>query len=203
MPPNDLELSQKIQRIRDVLSQLTSDMGAITARSPDDEHGLLACQEAIAAVEEGNYGVGCVLIDPRGEVIAKARNQVFYPYFRSAGHAEMILMDAFENCFRDIVCLKHFTLLCTLEPCPMCISRLINSRIGTVKYVAMDDGGGMAAHLDRLPTSFRNLSRPQRFAQANASSLMREVAKEIFLLNIDCMRQRLFQRLPSDDDNTV
>ncbi len=40
-----------------------------------DQHlGIVACTEALAAAKTGNYGVGAVLVDPKGEIVEQGRN---------------------------------------------------------------------------------------------------------------------------------
>ena len=53
------------------------------ATHPDQELGLLACEEALQAARLRNYGVGAVLVDPCGEVIGRGQNEAFFPSFRS------------------------------------------------------------------------------------------------------------------------
>ena len=157
-----------------------------------------ACEEALTAVSEGNYGVGCVLVGPKGDVLLRNHNRVFSPYFRSDRHAEMVVMDEFEKTCRFGTNLGEHLLLCTLEPCPMCLGRLISSRIGVVKYAAPDPDGGMVQHLDRMPKSFRNLAENQRFVKADSSLEVQELAFEIFLSNLIDLRAKLFDRLNGD-----
>jgi tRNA(Arg) A34 adenosine deaminase TadA len=63
----------------------------------DQQLGTVACREALAAAGMGNYGVGAVLVDPNGYVVEQGRNSVFFPHFRSDLHAEMVVMNAFEE----------------------------------------------------------------------------------------------------------
>jgi hypothetical protein len=42
---------------------------------------MVVCQEALVAARRGNYGVGAVLVNPRGTVVARGQNAVFYPHF--------------------------------------------------------------------------------------------------------------------------
>jgi tRNA(Arg) A34 adenosine deaminase TadA len=107
-----------------------------------DALGKLACEEAIAASGEGNYGVGAVLTDESGAVLLRARNRAFEPRFASEGHAEMVLVSRLEA-ERPELEPSRLTLLVSLEPCPMCYARLKLAGIGRVLYVAADDGGGM------------------------------------------------------------
>jgi hypothetical protein len=59
--------------------------------------GMVACQEALVAALRGNYGVGALLVDPQGTIVARGQNAVFSPYFRSDLHAEMVVMNTFEE----------------------------------------------------------------------------------------------------------
>ncbi len=40
----------------------------------DQQLGTVACREALAAAGMGNYGVGAVLVDPKGTVVEQGRN---------------------------------------------------------------------------------------------------------------------------------
>src|SRR5262245_48002812 len=72
-------------------------VGAEPAHYQDQQLGMVACQEALVAAQRGNYGVGAVLVNPGGSVVSKGQNTVFYPHFRSDLHAEMVVMNAFEE----------------------------------------------------------------------------------------------------------
>ena len=99
-------------------------MAAEHTAHQDEQLGLVACQEALAAARRGNYGVGAVLVDPHGTVVAQGQNAVFYPRFRSDCHAEMVVMNTFEERHPEVDTMRGYTLLCSLEPCPMCFARL-------------------------------------------------------------------------------
>ncbi len=161
---------------------------------PDERLSVIACQQALDAVEQGNYGVGCVLVDPAGQVVEQGHNQVFTPYFRSDRHAEMVVMNAFEDHYQGIEDMSGYMLLSTLEPCPMCLTRLIAARVGTIKYIVPDCGGGMVSHMGCLPTSFINLAQYQSFVQSSSSPAIQKLAMDLFLLNLHEMRARLFKR---------
>lgn len=163
---------------------------------PDEQISLLACEEALHAVMEGNYGVGCVLLGPSGDIVLKGHNQVFYPYFRSDLHAEMVVMNIFEDSHQELTDMSGYVLHCTLEPCPMCLARLIASRIGTVKYITPDVDGGMIHQADQIPKNFLRLAKNQSFIQSKSSPDIQRLAFEIFLVNIDELREKLFERLP-------
>ena len=165
-----------------------------TGTYPDDDFALITCEEAFIAVTEGNYGVGSIIVSSSGEILFKGHNQVFHPYFRSDLHAEMVVMNAFEDHYRHISNMKGYKLYCSIAPCTMCIARLLSAGIGTVKYVAPDSGGGMVQTMMRLPQSWINLSKRQSFSQAQASPFVKQLAHDIFMLNLLEMRKKLFSR---------
>jgi cytosine deaminase len=191
-----VSVDSKLKRIQKKLESLRTNVDSRLDEFPDEQISLLACEEALHAVAEGNYGVGCVLLGPSGDVVLKGHNQVFYPYFRSDLHAEMVVMNIFEDNHRDLTDMSGYVLHCTLEPCPMCLARLIASRIGTVKYVTPDVDGGMIHQADQIPKNFLRLAKNQSFAQSNSSPDVQKLAFEIFLVNIDELRRKLFERLP-------
>jgi cytosine deaminase len=160
----------------------------------DQDLGLMACEEALAAAGMGNYGVGAVLIDPEGNVIERGRNQAFYPRFRSDRHAEMVVMNTFEDKFPDADNMRGYALVSSLEPCPMCTARLLIAGVQTVKFLARDELGGMATHLHRLPTAWGRLGERQEFVLADVSEELRQFALDVFLVNLDHLRKKLWSR---------
>jgi cytosine deaminase len=160
----------------------------------DQRVGLLACSEALAAARIGNYGVGAVLVDPDGEILEQGRNAVFFPHFRSDRHAEMAVMTAFEERHPGVQSMRGYTLVCSLEPCPMCLARLLIAGVQTVKFLAYDDLGGMVNQRDSFPTAWRRLWQRHEFAQADVSESLRRFALDVFLLNLESCRQRLLSR---------
>ena len=160
----------------------------------DQSLGMMACEEALAAARTGNYGVGAVLIDPEGYVIERGQNQAFYPRFRSDRHAEMVVMNAFEDRFPEVDNMRGYTLVSSLEPCPMCITRLLITGVQTVKFLARDELGGMATRLHHLPTAWERLGKHQEFVVADVSEELRQFALDVFLVNLDHLRKKLWSR---------
>jgi len=160
---------------------------------PDDPLGKLVCEEALAAVERGNYGVGALLADASGAVILRAGNRVFAPRFASDGHAEMALVSRLER-ERPELCPADLTLLVSLEPCPMCYTRLKLAGIGRVLYLAADEAGGVVHRAEQLPPIWALLHPGQEFAPARVSPRLRRLALAIFRLNLRELRGRLVAR---------
>ncbi|WP_432473243.1 deaminase [Amphritea sp. HPY] len=160
-------------------------------RMHDDANGLICCRLALDALEQGNYGVAAVLISPMGEVVAQAENRVFSHGYNSAAHAEMLLLDLLEQETIGYAP-AQLTMLVSLEPCPMCMTRLLLSGIGTVRYMTKDADGGMLTHLDKLPPAWRNLAQLQNHYPAHLSDSIRELAAELAGMNLVHLRHKLF-----------
>jgi tRNA(Arg) A34 adenosine deaminase TadA len=162
--------------------------------SSDESLAIEACREALQAAQEGNYGVGAILVDPSGKIVERGHNQAFQPRFRSDMHAEMVVMNAFEDGYPSSVGMRGYTLICSLEPCPMCMGRLLIAGVERVKFVARDDLGGMVSHIDHLPEAWQKLRRRQQFVEAKVSSELRDLCLDLFLLNLEALRTSLWSR---------
>jgi tRNA(Arg) A34 adenosine deaminase TadA len=158
---------------------------------PDDLFALETSKLALQAVELGNFGIGSIIVDPHHKVVARGHNQVFYPYFRSDGHGEMIAMSNFEDRYRDVATMKGYTLYTSLESCPMCMARLITSGCERIIHVADDPLGGMVHLRNNLPPIWIKLAKHQIFAKAQCSRELEEAAQRIFLMNVEELNERL------------
>ena len=89
----------------------------------------LALEEAQRAADEGNAGVGSVIVRD-GELIARGRNLV--PVTKDpTAHAETVaLREAAAALGTDDM--AGCTLYTTFEPCPMCCGALMNANIATL-----------------------------------------------------------------------
>ena len=157
---------------------------------PHDRFVIVTLQEAIEATLEGNFGVGAVLVN-RKRIVQKGHNRVFYPYFRSDMHAEMDVMTRFEEGHRDVESMSGYTLFSSLEPCPMCLGRLITSGVRKVYYAAIDQEGGMANRLAYMPAEWRELAERQDFRLADCSPELSEIALKVFMETVEKNDERL------------
>lgn len=157
----------------------------------DDKYVWLTNVLALKAVDSGNFGVGCILVDGGGNVVVEGHNEVFNPYFRSGAHAEMVVMDTFENMHRNFTDMRNFTLYTSLESCPMCLVRLITSGVHRILHAAFDEKGGMVHVFENLPEFWSDLSEGKVISQAVCSREMINAAGEIFLLNVDELIERI------------
>jgi tRNA(adenine34) deaminase len=108
-----------------------------------------AIELASRSASLGEVPVGAVIYDTKaGEIIAQAHNTREMNN-NPAGHAEFsAIMQACEAI--DDWRLNHYTLVVTLEPCPMCAGLIVNSRIGRLVFGAWDPKAGAVRSLYQL-----------------------------------------------------
>lgn len=156
----------------------------------DDVYGLIVVKSALQSIKEGSGGVGACLVDgTNGKVVEYGRNRQYINYFRSDLHAEMDLLNRYEDRVQKKrspgkgsnprEC-KNLILVTSVEPCPMCLTRIINSGIKTVLYVVADEQGGMATRLDQLPPFWRGFAADRKFRKAHCSPELRRLADDLF-----------------------
>lgn len=160
-----------------------------------DDYSWFVCVLALKAVNSGNFGVGSVLVDSKGKILVWGHNEVFNPFFHSDRHAEMVVMNKFEEAYQHITTLKGYTLYISLESCTMCLARLIFSRINQVLYVSEDAAAGMIHKIKDLPPIFRALAKEQVFTQTKCSEDLKSAASQIFLINAGELNSRFEHRL--------
>jgi len=159
-----------------------------------DRYVLASIQEAIEAAKEGNFGVGAVIVDPKGKIVMAGHNHVFNPHFRSDIHAEMDTMNKFEDTFTEVTSMRDYFLFTSLEPCPMCLTRLITSGVGQIYHAAPDVETGMVSRLNNLSPVWVDLADSQIFAQADCSPELIDIALQVFLVTANNNTQQLMDR---------
>ncbi len=164
------------------------------ADRPHDPYIIVAVEEAVAAASEGNFGVGAVIVDPDGNIVERGHNHVFNPHFRSDIHAEMDVLTRFEENNKDLGSTKGYSLYTSLEPCPMCLTRLITSGISHIYHAAPDTESGMVSRLDQLTPVWVDLAGDQEFAAADCSPELGDLALEIFLYTAERNTEKLLSR---------
>jgi tRNA(adenine34) deaminase len=156
----------------------------------DDRFILATLQESIAAKRGGNGGVGaCLVREDTGEIIARGHNRQYSPHFRSDMHAEMDLMNRYEEKTKVLKKAGHnpreqfegLVLYSSVEPCPMCLTRIINTGIKKTYYAAPDPTGGMVHRISDLPSFWKNMTEGRIYAEANCSPAMKELAARLFV----------------------
>jgi tRNA(adenine34) deaminase len=100
----------------------------------------MALEQAEQAWRIEEVPIGAVVVDPKGEVLARTHNLKESTH-NACGHAEILaLQEAAKKIetWRLVDC----KLYVTLEPCPMCLAALGQARIGQVIFGAYDPKGG-------------------------------------------------------------
>ncbi len=99
-----------------------------------------ALYEAERAYGIDEVPIGAVVVSADGAIISRAHN-IKEKTFNPCGHAEILaLTEAAKNMgnWRLVNC----SIFVTLEPCPMCLSAMIQARISTLYFGAYDPKGG-------------------------------------------------------------
>lgn len=156
----------------------------------DDLYGLIVVKCALASLKESSGGIGaCLVNSTTGKVVEYGRNRQYTTYFRSDLHAEMDLLNRYEERMKktrsrekgiDPRQCKNLVLVSSVEPCPMCLTRIINSGIKTVLYLVEDKQGGMATRLDCLPPFWREFAADREFRKAACSPELEKIAHDLF-----------------------
>jgi len=105
----------------------------------------IALEEARMAADSGEVPIGAVLVDPRGEILASARNSPVGNCDPTA-HAEILAIRAAARKTGNYR-LTDATLYVTIEPCPMCAGAIVHARIGRLVYGAPDPKAGSCGSL--------------------------------------------------------
>jgi cytidine deaminase len=103
-------------------------------------HMQAALDEARKAAQRGEVPVGAVVVNPAGQIVARAGNRTRELNDPSA-HAEMLaLRQACAAAGSER--LPNHDLYVTLEPCPMCAAMIAATRIARLYYGASDPKSG-------------------------------------------------------------
>lgn len=114
----------------------------------DEEFMLEAIKEAnIGMVESDEVPIGAVIV-MGGEIIARAHN-LKETKKCAIYHAEMVALARATEYIGNWH-LDDCTLYVTLEPCPMCVGAMINSRLGKLVFGAYDLKAGAISSVIHL-----------------------------------------------------
>jgi cytosine deaminase len=157
----------------------------------DDPFILITLREALAARKEGNGGVGaCLVRESTGEIVERGHNRQYMSYFRSDLHAEMDLLNRYEDRTKSQRIVdgearnprqkEGLVLYSSFEPCPMCLTRIINSGIRKIYYAVPDPTGGMCHKISELPPFWRGAAADCVCAPAACSPELKDLAVQLF-----------------------
>jgi len=96
--------------------------------------------EAEKAYREDEVPIGAVVVDSNGSILSRSHNLKESNY-NPCGHAEILAITAAGKKLSNWR-LLNCSVFVTLEPCPMCLSAMIQARIGTLYFGAYDPKGG-------------------------------------------------------------
>ncbi len=131
-----------------------------------EKYMALALDQAAAALDQGEFPVGCVIVQD-GRVVARGartgtrrssagRSFANRAIISEVDHAEIRALKQLEQS-RQPVMPENCTLFCTMEPCLMCFAAILLSGIKTIVYAFEDPmGGGTGCDLTTLPPLYRN-----------------------------------------------
>jgi tRNA(Arg) A34 adenosine deaminase TadA len=151
---------------------------------PDDYYAKESNLQALKSVKEGGYGIGAILIDATGRIIARNHNKQIQKH-RSDLHGEMTLLTEFEEKasskkYMNLYVYKPgLTVFSSAEPCPMCFIRLATVGVDT-KYCTPGPDDGMVNRVSCLPQSWVDLAAKCKYEKAKSSPLMQKTAHLLF-----------------------
>ncbi len=116
-------------------------MSKLAKKIPDHLwHMQTALKEAQKAYKNDEVPIGAVLVGPNGDVLSVQHNQKEHRH-NPIGHAEILCIQEASQKLGNWR-LSDCTLYVTLEPCPMCLSAIQQSRLKTLVFGAYDGKGG-------------------------------------------------------------
>jgi tRNA(Arg) A34 adenosine deaminase TadA len=151
---------------------------------PDDYYAKESNIQALISIKEGGYGIGAIMIDATGQVIARNHNKQIQKH-RSDLHGEMALLTDFEEKISSkkymnlYVYKPGLTVFSSAEPCPMCFIRLATVGVDT-KFCTPGPEDGMVNRVSCLPKSWIDLASKCKFEKANSSAVMQKTAHLLF-----------------------
>jgi tRNA(Arg) A34 adenosine deaminase TadA len=155
-----------------------------SSKYTDDIYARAANIQSLISLKEGGYGIGSVLVDQSGRIIAEAHNSQIQKH-RSDLHAEMTLMTNFEESrlakkYVNVYIYKPgLTVFSSAEPCPMCFIR-INSAGADTKYCTPGPDDGMVSRIDFLPPAWKEMALKRKVTIGNCSPVMQKISHLLF-----------------------
>jgi len=169
-----------IRKIETYLANYTPNL----EKYPDDYFAKESNLQAFKSVKEGGYGIGAIMIDATGRIIAKSHNKQIQKH-RSDLHGEMALLTEFEQKasskkYMNLYVYKPgLTVFSSAEPCPMCFIRLATVGVDT-KYCTPGPDDGMVNRVSCLPQSWVDLASKCKYEKAKSSPVMQKTAHLMF-----------------------
>jgi cytosine deaminase len=158
-----------------------------------DREIWLTCVLALQSVTLGNFGVGSIITDNNDTLVSYGNNQVFFPQFRSDFHAEMVALNHFESIVKPSV-VSGYKLFTSLEPCPMCLARILTSGIPEVYFAADDIEGGMVHLKKAMPKAWTEIMANRHIAKSACSQKLIAISEVLVEMNREMLDDKLKKR---------
>ena len=124
-------------------------------RYQDEEFMKLALKEAKKALLINEIPIGCIIVDENNQIIAKAHN-IKYKNHDASAHAEILAIRKAGKKRNDWR-LNGCTMYVTVEPCLMCASCILQSRISRLVFgLREEESGGFGSKYDILEKEIFN-----------------------------------------------
>ncbi len=124
-------------------------------RYQDEEFMKLALKEAKKALLINEIPIGCIIVDENNQIIAKAHN-IKYKNHDASAHAEILAIRKAGKKRNDWR-LDGCTMYVTVEPCLMCTSCILQSRISRLVFgLREEESGGFGSKYDILEKEIFN-----------------------------------------------
>lgn len=110
----------------------------------------IALEQAELAYRAQEVPVGALLVSPTGEILSRQHN-LKESHFNPVAHAEILAITEGAKKLQNWR-LTDCYMYVTLEPCPMCLTALVQSRVKACIFGAYDQKGGalsLGYHLHR------------------------------------------------------
>ncbi len=150
-------------------------------------------EEAYNAYMKGNFGISC-LIYREEQIIAHGQNRMIFPHFSSVLHAEMDAINTLEMENTKLENVSNLKLYSSLEPCPMCLSRIINSGITEIYYIADDKKGGGVEYLKQMPSVWQELGAKLNITKMDLPEEFEKLAKNLAFVNAEKIHKVILRR---------
>ena len=133
--------------------------------------------EALKAKNKDEVPVGAILVNSKGQIIAKAHNLVEAKN-NPLCHAEKLVI---EKALK--VTSQKFLIDCdiwvTLEPCAMCASIIKQTRIRRLYYGAEDKKGGAILNGPQIFSNNKNIEIYSGFSAEQSEEMLKEFFKKL------------------------
>jgi tRNA(adenine34) deaminase len=114
-----------------------------------------ALEEARAALADGEFPVGCVLVGGHRILASGRRRGTTRATPNEIDHAEMVALRQLAALKADLE-RSHLTAYCTMEPCLMCYAALLLNGVRRIVYAYEDAMGGVTGcDFGALPALYR------------------------------------------------